>query len=85
MQHVYPTWRGEAVKHPALHRDTPTTAWVFTNTLIKPNRESHCPHCTHVTRPPARRFQGESARGHTVPVTQEKRRSKYVVQEKIYI
>lgn len=51
-------------------------------TLTKANREFHCPHCTHVTRPPALRFQGESARGHTVPVTQEKRRSRYAAEGK---
>lgn len=82
MQHVYPSGRGEAGRGRAAHMDTPTIASVFTNTLMQPNREFHCPHCTHVTRPPALRFQGQAARGHTVPVTQERRRSKHAAEGK---
>lgn len=82
MQHVYPSGTGEAVRGRAAHMDTPTTALVFTNILMQPNREFHCPHCTQVTRPPAPRFQGQATRGHTVPVTQEGRRSKHAAEGK---
>lgn len=80
MQHVYPTGRGAAVKHHPLHRDTPTppgclqTLWanqtgsfIVPTALMSPSPQ----HCNSRESP---------ARGHTVPVTQEKRRSKYAAE-----
>lgn len=59
-------------KTPSLTYRHPNTAWVFTNTLSKPNRELHCPHCTHVTLSPALRFQGEPCqRTHSASYTRE--------------
>lgn len=59
-------------KTPSLAHGHPNTARVFTNTLSKPNREFHCPHCTHVTRTPALQFQGEPCqRTHSASYTRE--------------
>lgn len=80
IQHVYPTRRGEAVKHHPSHTDTPTLAgylqalWANqTGSFIVPTAlMSPAPqHCNSRESP---------ARGHTVPVTQEKRRSKYAAE-----
>lgn len=82
MQHVYPTRRGEAVKHYPLYTDTPTPpgclqtlqanqtgSFIVPTALMSPSPQ----HCNSRESP---------ARGHTVPVTQEKRRSKYAVEER---
>lgn len=80
IQHVYPTRRGEAVKQHPLHTDTPTlpgclqALWANqTGNFIVPTAlMSPAPqHCNSRESP---------ARGHTVPVTQEKRRSKYAAE-----
>lgn len=80
MQHVYPTRGGEAVKHHPSHMDTPTPPGCLqtlganqTGSFIVPTAlMSHSPqHCNSRESP---------ARGQTVPVTQEKRRSKYAAE-----
>lgn len=65
-------WKKGNCKAPSLAYGHPNTAWVFTNTLSKANREFHCPHCTHVTPSPALQFQGEPCqRTHSASYTRE--------------